>query len=128
LRRPPAGSSLLALPGAASPPKRTSPNRVYRPAARPALSNLRPTAQHEKTRPRTPAREPHRKRRGEPRRHLPCSPFGLCRGASSGGGAAEGEGEAVAEGGSGSRLPCRLLDDAGGALFTILIPPSPHNC
>jgi hypothetical protein len=49
LRRPPAGSSLLALPGAASPPhgssppKRTSPNRIYRPAARPAPSDLCPT-------------------------------------------------------------------------------------
>jgi hypothetical protein len=55
LRRPPAGSSLLVLPGAASPPKRTSPNRIYRPATRPAPSDLRPAAQHEKTRPRTPA-------------------------------------------------------------------------
>jgi hypothetical protein len=83
LRRPPAGSSLLTLPGAASPPrhtsppKRTSPNRIYRPAARPTSSDLRPAAQHKKTCPRTLARVPHHKRRGEPHHHLPCSPHGL---------------------------------------------------
>jgi hypothetical protein len=126
-RRPllssPAGSSLLALPGAASPLKRMSPNRIYRPATRSTPSDLRPAAQHEKTRPRTPARALHRKRRGEPRHHLPCSPLRLCRGASSGSGMAEGEGEAVAKGGSGSRLPCHLSDDAEGlSMGHIFIP------
>jgi hypothetical protein len=116
LCHPPAGSSLV-LPGAtspprdASPPKRTDSNRIYRPAARPAPSDLRPAAQHKKTRPER--RRESRTARGEGSLTATflARALGLCRGASSGGGTAEGEG------GSRSRLPCRLSHDAGPFQF-----------
>jgi hypothetical protein len=76
-----------------------SPNRIYRPATQPALFDLR----HE--------------RRGEPSRHHPCSPLGLCQGANSSGGAA-GEEEEVVEGGRGSLLPCHLSNDTGAGLLS----------
>jgi hypothetical protein len=74
LCRPPAGSGLLALPGAASPPciispsMGTSPNQIYRPATRLALSDLYPAAQHEKNSPPDTGASatPREKRRASP--------------------------------------------------------------